>query len=597
MSLAAGSRLGPYEIQSAIGAGGMGEVYKARDTRLDRTVAIKVLPPEVRRHPDREARFEREAKAISQLTHPHICTLYDIGRDGDTMFLVMEHLDGAPLAARLEKGPLPLDQALRIGAQIAEALEVAHRQGIIHRDLKPANVMLTKTGAKLLDFGLAKLRSPGPVAIEPTNVATRGVSATAEGVLLGTLPYMAPEQLEGRDADARTDLWALGCVLYEMVVGRRAFEGKSQASLIGAIMTAEPSPMPAVQPLAPAVLDRVVRTCLAKDPDERWQSAADVKRELQWIAEERRLSQTPIPGRAASTTADDGRRRRWRPWQVAVAGLALVATGVVLTLAYVSTLRQPLAAPPKEPTLAVSGRPLASYPFYPIAVSLDGSLYVDKAKFMEAVAALRQNPDAKAVADLLYLERKQNITLHLGEPDRRLFQALVKQVAVPDADRQEAYRDRLFEVYKQIVDGLGQSFAGTPIEIVLHDVRNPMQSIQALQNPISGRRLYQPTTNFGVELIKWYAVHPEQGSSFVSYDLKLADGTPIKSTTIPLFDAEYGLVGFVCMNIRISDISETGLDEKTKQFLAAFRRTSSSAGIAEIIDNARKNLARTSQGK
>jgi predicted transcriptional regulator YheO len=597
MTLAPGMHLGPYEIQSAIGAGGMGEVFRARDTRLDRTVAIKVLPPEVNSDPERRARFEREARAISQLTHPNICTLHDIGRDGETMFLVMEHLEGETLARRLEKGPLPLEEVLRAGTEIAAALDAAHRQGVVHRDLKPANLMLTRSGAKLLDFGLAKQRRAEPLVTGTTSTPTKDVRATAQGTLLGTVPYMAPEQLEGKDADARSDIWALGCVIYEMAAGRRTFEGTSQASLIGAIMNSEPAPLSAVQPLAPVALDRLVRTCLAKDPDERWQSAADVRRELQWIAEEWRLSQTPTPGRAASTAAADGRRSRWRAWQLAAAGLALVATGVVLTLAYVSTSRQALAAPPKEPTLAVSGRPLASYPFYPIAASQDGSLYVDRNRFVEAVAALRQNPDAKAVADLLYLERKQNITLHLGESERGLFQALVRQVAVPDAERQEAYRDRLFEVYRQIVDGLGQSFAGTPIELVLHDVRNPMQSIQALQNPISGRRLYQPTTNFGVELIKWYAVHPEQGSSFVSYDLKLADGTPIKSTTIPLFDAEYGLVGFVCMNIRISDISETGLDEKTKQFLAAFRRTSSSAGIAEIIDNARKNLARPSQAK
>jgi predicted transcriptional regulator YheO len=597
MTLAPGMHLGSYEIQAAIGAGGMGEVFRARDTRLDRTVAIKVLPPELNADPERRARFEREARAISRLTHPNICTLHDIGRDGEMMFLVMEHLDGETLARRLEKGPLPLEEVLRVGTEIAAALDAAHRQGVVHRDLKPANLMLTRSGAKLLDFGLAKQRRAEPLVTGTTSTPTNDVRATAQGTLLGTVPYMAPEQLEGKDADARSDIWALGCVIYEMASGRRTFAGTSQASLIGAIMNAEPAPLSAVQPLAPVALDRLVRTCLAKDPDERWQSAADVRRELQWIAEERRLSQAPAPGRAASAAATDVRRRRWRAWQLAAAGLALVATGVVLTLAYVSTTRRPLAAPPTEPTVAVSGRPLASYPFYPIAVSQDGSLYVDGKKFMEAVAAFRQNPDAKAVADLLYLERKQNVTLHLGESERRLFQGLVKQVAVPDAERQEAYRDRLFEVYRQIVDGLGQSFAGTPIELVLHDVRNPMQSIQALQNPISGRRLYQPTTNFGVELIKWYAVHPEQGSSFVSYDLKLADGTPIKSTTIPLFDAEYGLVGFVCMNIRISDISETGLDEKTRQFLAAFRRTSSSAGIAEIIDNARKNLARTSQGK
>jgi serine/threonine protein kinase len=227
--LTAGTRLGPYEIQSAIGAGGMGEVYKARDTRLDRTVAIKVLPPTVSSDPERRARFEREAKTIAGLNHPHICTLHDVGEHDGSTFLVMEHIVGETLAARLSKGALPLDQALTIATEIAEALSAAHRQGVIHRDLKPANVMLTKAGAKLLDFGLAKLTGHGeaPAAVHVVSAAPTQAPLTGHGVIVGTLQYMAPEQLEGKPPDARTDLWALGAILYEMVTGKRAYEGTS----------------------------------------------------------------------------------------------------------------------------------------------------------------------------------------------------------------------------------------------------------------------------------------------------------------------------------------------------------------------------------
>jgi hypothetical protein len=239
-----------------------------------------------------------------------------------------------------------------------------------------------------------------------------------------------------------------------MAAGRRTFDATSQASRIGAIVNADPAPLSAVQLLAPAALDRLVRTCLAKDPDDRWHSAADVRRELQWMSEERRLSQAP--GRAAGTAAG-GRRRFLRALLAIAAGLALVVIGALLALAYLSRSGQGHSAPAHGATLLVSGRPLASYPFHPIAVSADGSPYVDRSRFMEAVTALRRNPDAKAVADLLYLERRQNVTLHLGDADRRLFQALVKEVPVPDAERQEADRDRLFEAYRQIVDGLGQS--------------------------------------------------------------------------------------------------------------------------------------------
>ena len=283
MTLSPGARLGPYEVVAALGAGGMGEVYKARDTRLDRTVAIKVLPGEVAGDSDLRARFEREARAVAALDHPHICGIYDVGSVDGTHYLVMPHLEGQTLAARLEKGPLPLDQALKIAVEIADALDKAHRQGIIHRDLKPANIMLTKTGPKLLDFGLAKLRpQSGPVSMSGmTRMATRAPE-TAKGTILGTVQYMAPEQVEGKDVDARTDIWALGAVMYEMVTGTRPFTGDTPASVIGAILKDEPPPVSSRQPLTPAMLDRVVARCFEKDPDSRWQSAADLLLVLKW---------------------------------------------------------------------------------------------------------------------------------------------------------------------------------------------------------------------------------------------------------------------------------------------------------------------------
>src|SRR5262245_21329717 len=285
MALPINSKIGPYEILAAIGAGGMGEVYKARDTRLDRTVAIKVLSRQLSTTPDAKARFEREAKTIAALNHPHICTLYDVGEADGAGYLVMEYLEGESLARKLEKKALSVTEALRIAVEIADALDKAHRQKVTHRDIKPGNIMLTAGGAKLLDFGLAKIAQesqPGPSSLSalPTNAAL-----TAEGTILGTLQYMSPEQLEGLDADARTDIFSFGAVLYEMVTGHKAFNGKSQASLISAIMSGAPEPLAKLQPLTPPALERLVATCLAKKPDDRWQTATDLKRELVWILE------------------------------------------------------------------------------------------------------------------------------------------------------------------------------------------------------------------------------------------------------------------------------------------------------------------------
>ena len=297
MSLAAGTKFGPYEIIAPLGAGGMGEVYKAKDTRLDRTVAIKVLSAQLTGNTELKARFEREARTISQLNHPHICTLHDVGHDeaSHADFLVMEFIEGETLADRLERGAMPVLELIRTGSEIADALDKAHRAGIVHRDLKPGNVMLTKTGAKLLDFGLAKPAALGAVAsgsapllsaaMTMTSPAAQASPLTSVGALVGTVQYMSPEQLQGIEADARSDIFSLGCVLYEMASGRRAFEGKSQIKVASAILEDQPTPLSSVQTRTPAALERAITTCLNKNPEERFQCARDLKLQLQWIGE------------------------------------------------------------------------------------------------------------------------------------------------------------------------------------------------------------------------------------------------------------------------------------------------------------------------
>jgi len=300
MALASGKKLGPYEIQAPLGAGGMGEVYRATDTRLDRTVAVKILPSHLSDNPEAKQRFDREARAISSLNHPNICTLHDVGHQDGIDFLVMEYLEGETLADRLTKGALPTELVLKYGIDICEGLERAHKSGVVHRDLKPGNVMLTKTGAKLMDFGLAKAAPSGPAPASSLTMTTSGPSAdqplTAQGTLVGTFQYMSPEQTEGKDADVRSDIFALGAVLYEMATGKRAFTGKSQASIVAAILASEPTPISIVQPMAPPALAQVVKTCLAKDPDERFQTVHDIKLQLKWIAEAS-ASQLAAPAR------------------------------------------------------------------------------------------------------------------------------------------------------------------------------------------------------------------------------------------------------------------------------------------------------------
>ncbi len=362
MSLALNARLGPYQVLSPIGAGGMGEVYRARDTRLDRDVAIKVLPTHLSRSPEFKQRFDREAKSISQLTHPHICTLFDVGHHDGTDFLVMELLEGETLAQRLTKGALPLDLVFRCGIEIALALDAAHRKGVVHRDLKPGNIMLTKSGAKLLDFGLAK--SSGFIESDPSAV-TISQPLTSKGMIVGTFQYMAPEQLEGVEADARTDIFAFGAVLYEMATGKRAFEGHSRASLIASIMSAQPQPISNVQPMTPLALDHLVKMCLAKDPDERIQTAHDVKIQLQWISGAGSQAGVPAPLITA-------RKKREHFWMAS--SLMLLLASVVIAFLYVQRgvsgarrVWSVIAAP--ELTPLVASGDLAG----PVVISPDGS--------------------------------------------------------------------------------------------------------------------------------------------------------------------------------------------------------------------------------
>jgi eukaryotic-like serine/threonine-protein kinase len=342
----------------------MGEVYRSKDTRLDRIVAIKVLPSELST-PELRQRFEQEARAISNLSHPNICGLYDIGHQDGVDFLVLEYLEGETLESRLRRGPLPLEQVVRYASEIADALNKAHRQGITHRDLKPGNIMLTKSGAKLLDFGLAKLRTgPTPVAVGLTEMTAENTKLTADGVLLGTFQYMAPEQLEGMETDDRTDIFALGCVMYEMATGRAAFTSKTKASLIAAILASDPPPMSSLQPLTPPALERVVKTCLAKDPDERWQAVHDVKLELKWRAE--CGSQAGVP---ASVVARHKRRERiaWIATAVVTLAALVFAFGYSQRTPSEERLFRSFILPPEKTTFVTAGLQSG-----PVAVSPDG---------------------------------------------------------------------------------------------------------------------------------------------------------------------------------------------------------------------------------
>ena len=340
MSLTSGTKLGPYEILAPLGAGGMGEVYRAKDTRLDRTVAVKILPSHLSENPEARQRFDREARTISSVNHPNICTLHDVGHQDGIDYLVMEYLEGETLADRLLKGPLPFDQVLRYGIDICEGLEKAHRSGVVHRDLKPGNIMLTKTGAKLMDFGLAKAAvasSAGNSTLNSGLTATLTTPPgshplTAKGTVVGTFQYMSPEQVEGKEAEARSDIFALGAVLYEMAAGKRAFEGKTAASAMAAVLEREPVPISSLQPATPLAFERLVKNCLAKDPDERWQTAHDVKLQLKQIAEGG--SQTSA---AAPVTLQ---RKRGNAWGWSVAAILAVVAVAAMAMAYLANQKQ-----------------------------------------------------------------------------------------------------------------------------------------------------------------------------------------------------------------------------------------------------------------
>ena len=371
MAILPGRRLGPHEILSTIGVGGMGEVYRARDTRLNRIVAIKILPTHLADRSELRERFEREAKTIASLNHPHICTLYDIGQQDGIDYLVMEYLEGETLAQRLLKGSLPVEQVLQYAIEIADALDKAHRKGVTHRDLKPGNIMLTSTGTKLLDFGLAKLKQEvAPANVQLSQLPTASDPLTAHGAIVGTLQYMAPEQLEGKEVDARTDIFAFGAVVYEMVTRKRAFEGKTQASVIGAILKDNPAPMSSLQPVTPPALDRVVKKCLAKDPEERWQNAHDLMSELKWIAEGG--SQVTL----APTAAVRGIRALGRR-------ALILGVGILLSVAAIASIAvwnlKPLPSPPPQAVTRTvinlpPGQQLAGLDLGPaVALSPDGT--------------------------------------------------------------------------------------------------------------------------------------------------------------------------------------------------------------------------------
>ena len=367
MPLAAGTDLGPYRIRRLLGAGGMGEVYEGRDTRLDRAVAIKVLPEGATDAASRQ-RFQREARAVAALNHPHICALFDVGRQGEIDYLVMEYLEGVTLAERLARGPLPQAEALRHGIEIADALDRAHRAGIVHRDLKPGNVMLTNGGVKLLDFGLAKLRPPGAPVEDKSAAPTLSQPLTEGGAILGTLQYMAPEQLEGKEADPRTDVFAFGVTLYEMLTAKKAFAGTTHAEVVGRILHVEAPALPVAEGGASERLEHILRRCLAKDPEERWQSARDLLLELNWAAR----SWEGAAAQAGSPPAAAGARLVPLRWAlVAVLLLAIVAAlPLVRSARDVGARSAPL---PDPPVIVLMDSPLADRVYDPRTLASGGT--------------------------------------------------------------------------------------------------------------------------------------------------------------------------------------------------------------------------------
>jgi Tol biopolymer transport system component/predicted Ser/Thr protein kinase len=395
MPLAKGALLGPYQIEAPVGEGGMGEVYRAQDTRLGRRVAIKVLSSRLSQDAEFRERFAREARAISSLSHPNICALYDVGSQGGTDFIVMEYLEGETLAQRMKRGPLPIDQVLKYGTEVALALEAAHRRGVVHRDLKPGNIMLTKAGAKLLDFGLATLKRQPSFA---GGAKTAKERLTATGMVIGTLHYMAPEQIEGREADARTDVFSLGCVLYEIMAGRPPFTGDSTLAVMKAVLESDPPPLEGLRADVPAALQRLIKTCMAKDPDERWQIAQDVALQLRGIGEG-----GAEPGATKRTAAFPKKGSRWWAWTLAAAALLLaLGLGLAAGRTYFekpSPEASPIrfeVPPPEKCTFNFAGFASA-----PVAVSPDGRLLAFGARGPEGKVQLWVRPLGSLTAQAL----------------------------------------------------------------------------------------------------------------------------------------------------------------------------------------------------
>jgi eukaryotic-like serine/threonine-protein kinase len=475
MPIASGTRFGPYEIISSAGAGGMGEVYRAKDTRLDRIVAVKVLPSQLAHDPEKRQRFEREARSISTLSHPHICTLHDIGHQDGVDYLVLEYLEGETLEKKLEKGSLPVQEVLKYAIELADALDKAHRQGVVHRDIKPGNIMLTKSGVKLMDFGLAKIKCEPVPATDAVTEMTSDKKLTAEGTILGTFQYMAPEQLEGRDTDARTDIFAFGQVLYEMATGRPAFSGKTRASLIAAILSSDPKPVTELAPMSPPALDHIAKTCLAKDPDDRWQTVHDVKQQLKWIAE---------AGSQAGLPAPIVMRRKWRE------GLALGIAAVALFVPISFAIGHFFAAPVEVSSIRSSVLPPEKSAFYfignsggPVAVSPDG----------RRLAFVAMNADGKRLLWVRSLDALTALPLSgtdgavfpFWSPDSRFIgffsDGKLKKIEASGGPTQ---------ALSEAPQGRGGTMNADGVILFAPDVRSPIYSVSAAGGPAT------PVTGF-----------------------------------------------------------------------------------------------------